>query len=143
MEKGRSPLVRAFVIDASVAAGWFIPDEANCFSNRAMEQLETYGAVVTDLLWHEMRSLLTIARRRNRIPAEDVALSMVRLRELNISTVAGHRDHSILELVCKYQLSAYDAAYLALALEHNLPLSTLDKQLIAAASQAGCALVSA
>ena len=37
----------------------------------------------------------------------------------------------------RYNLSAYDAAYLELALRKSLPLATLDAQLDAAARQAG------
>lgn len=68
---------------------------------------------------------------------------MTRLRELEITTVTGQEDGRILELIARYQLSAYDAAYLALSLEQNLELATLDKQLIAAAPSAGCSLVRA
>jgi predicted nucleic acid-binding protein len=40
-------------------------------------------------------------------------------------------------LALRYNLSAYDAAYLELALRKSLPLATLDAQLDAAARQAG------
>ena len=40
----------------------------------------------------------------------------------------------------QYALTAYDAAYLELALRERLPLATLDRQLRAAASSAGVAL---
>ncbi|WP_113167311.1 type II toxin-antitoxin system VapC family toxin [Hyphomicrobiales bacterium] len=143
MEKRRSALVQTFVVDASVAAGWFIADEANPYSNHVLKASMALGAVVPDLFWHEMRSLLTIAARRKRIVLEDVATSMTRLRELEITTVTGQEDGRILELIARYQLSAYDAAYLALSLEENLELATLDKQLIAAAPSAGCSLVRA
>jgi predicted nucleic acid-binding protein len=65
------------------------------------------------------------------------------LRKLNISTVAVEDDGVILDLARRYQLSADDAAYLALSLEQNLELATLDRQLIAAAPPAGCGLVRA
>lgn len=41
----------------------------------------------------------------------------------------------VLTLAERHKLTAYDAAYLALALETRMPLATLDKQLIAAATQ--------
>jgi predicted nucleic acid-binding protein len=40
----------------------------------------------------------------------------------------------------QYALTAYDAAYLELALRERLPLATLDAQLRAAASSAGVTL---
>jgi len=42
-----------------------------------------------------------------------------------------------LNLARRYKLSAYDAAYLELALRSGLPLSTLDADLAKAATSAG------
>jgi len=49
----------------------------------------------------------------------------------------------ILPLARTYKLSAYDAAYLELAIREGLPLATLDDDLRRAASAAGVALVAA
>lgn len=48
-------------------------------------------------------------------------------------TVPRSGSNQILTLAERHGLTAYDAAYLALALETNLPLATLDNQLRAAA----------
>jgi predicted nucleic acid-binding protein len=47
----------------------------------------------------------------------------------------------ILPLARPYHLSAYDAAYLELAIRERLPLATLDDDFRRAASFAGAALV--
>lgn len=104
-----------FVVDASVAAGWFIADEANDISTRTLNDLVDGSAIVPDLFWHAIRNLLTSASRRKRIQPEDVKTSMIRLRALNISAVANQSDDEILSLASRHRLSAYDAAYLALA----------------------------
>ena len=49
----------------------------------------------------------------------------------------------ILPLTRTYGISAYDAAYLELAIREGLPLATLDDELRRAASAAGVALVGA
>jgi predicted nucleic acid-binding protein len=49
----------------------------------------------------------------------------------------------ILPLARAYRLSAYDAAYLELAIREGLPLATLDDDLRHAAAGAGVALVGA
>jgi predicted nucleic acid-binding protein len=62
------------------------------------------------------------------------------LEALDISTDAEtslRALHDTLDLARRYSLSAYDAAYLELALRKSLPLATLDAQLNAAARQAG------
>jgi predicted nucleic acid-binding protein len=41
----------------------------------------------------------------------------------------------------RFALSAYDAAYLELAQRHRLPLATLDRELRAAASALGLAVL--
>ena len=41
------------------------------------------------------------------------------------------------ELAARFGLSAYDAAYLELALRRSLPLATLDDTLLAAMTRAG------
>jgi predicted nucleic acid-binding protein len=40
-----------------------------------------------------------------------------------------------------YELTAYDATYLELAMRLNLPLATLDLKLLSAARQAGVSLL--
>jgi hypothetical protein len=55
------------------------------------------------------------------------------LRSLPIEDLGSGSDDQILELARRHGLSAYDASYLALALDQNLPLGTSDRQLAAAA----------
>ncbi|MBW9066117.1 PIN domain-containing protein [Rhizobium herbae] len=43
------------------------------------------------------------------------------------------KDALVVSLARKHQLSAYDAAYLALAITEGIPLATLDKKLQQAA----------
>lgn len=95
-----------------------------------------------DLFWHEMRNVLLICYRRKRLTREEVYNSMLRLRQLPLVTTRATDSVPILTLAERNGLTAYDAAYLALALESRLPLATLDKQLIAAAPKEGVALLS-
>jgi len=45
--------------------------------------------------------------------------------------------NNVLPLARDYGLSAYDAAYLELAIRHSVPLATLDRNLQKAAKRAG------
>jgi predicted nucleic acid-binding protein len=59
---------------------------------------------------------------------------------LNITTDKATADHALgetLNLARRYKLSAYDAAYLELAMREALPLATLDADLEKAAKKAG------
>ena len=65
---------------------------------------------------------------------------LVLLQRLNIATdpaTAAHALGDTLHLARRYKLSAYDAAYLELALRTGLPLATLDADLEKAAQAAG------
>jgi predicted nucleic acid-binding protein len=50
---------------------------------------------------------------------------------------------SVRTLASQYQLTAYDAAYLELAIRHKLPIASLDKALSRAALAAGVNTVQA
>jgi predicted nucleic acid-binding protein len=123
-----------FVVDASVAAAWLLADEENRTAEEALSFLETEDALVPDLFWHEMRNILLTAERRKRISNEDVLACLMRLTSLPLRTVSSEDHLPILRLAGKYQLSAYDAAYLALAVAENVSLATLDARLERAAS---------
>ncbi|MBB4441261.1 MULTISPECIES: type II toxin-antitoxin system VapC family toxin [Rhizobium] len=123
-----------FVVDASVAAAWLLADEESRTAEEALSFLETEDALVPDLFWHEMRNILLTAERRKRISNEDVLACLMRLSSLPLRTVSSEDHLPILRLAGKYQLSAYDAAYLALAVAENVSLATLDARLERAAS---------
>lgn len=130
----------AFVIDASVVAVWFLHDEDHEIAETAMDRLISEAALAPGLLIHELRSLLLTAEKRQRITSDDVLTSLIRLRQLPIKIVGDGDDAVIIRLARKHQLSAYDAAYLALAVGENLPLLTLDKKLLWAALAEGTPL---
>ncbi|MBN9983873.1 type II toxin-antitoxin system VapC family toxin [Rhizobium laguerreae] len=122
-----------FVVDASVAAAWLLADEESRTAEEALSFLETEDALVPDLFWHEMRNILLTAERRKLI-SNDLLACLMRLTSLPLRTVSSEDHLPILRLAGKYQLSAYDAAYLALAVAENVSLATLDAGLERAAS---------
>jgi predicted nucleic acid-binding protein len=89
---------------------------------------------------------LSIAERRGRINAAAQAVFLERLRLLPIAIEhrpAAWLAQQILPLARTHHLSAYDAAYLELAIREGLPLATLGDDLRPAAAGAGVALVGA
>ncbi|QCJ00315.1 type II toxin-antitoxin system VapC family toxin [Agrobacterium larrymoorei] len=123
----------SFVVDASVVAAWFLPDEANELAEKALQRLESEDAFAPDLLAHELRNILVMAERRKRIEPEDVLSILLRFNSLPITLVSGDDAVSIVKLARQHALSAYDAAYLALSIGRSMPLATMDKKLVAAA----------
>ena len=123
----------AFVLDASIAAAWALPDESSSLANRMLTRTESEGAVVPALWWYEVRNILVIAERRKRITASDADAFLRNLERLSIRIAELGDSQRILRIARDHRLSVYDAAYLELALRENLPLATLDRTLSLAA----------
>jgi len=130
----------AFIVDASIAGAWLLPDEENALAEEAMARLAEDDAVAPDLLRHEIRSILLSAEKRGRISDDFVHSALARFRGLPLQLVGPGDDTEVVRLSRKYRLSAYDAAYLAIALLEQLPLATLDRRLAEAARAEGVAL---
>jgi len=128
----------AFVVDASVSAAWFLPDEATARTEAALHATATHDVWVPALWLLELGNLLLRAHRRKRITADkrrELALAATALRlKVDREAVAISALDRIAEA---YGLSAYDAAYLELALRRGLPMATQDDALRAAMAKAG------
>lgn len=129
----------AFVADASMAAAWLLPDEASAMAEEILQGVDDIH--VPTLFWFEVRSLLGMAERRQRIGAGDALAYLSRLRNLPFRDGGVCSDVACFALMQRHSLSSYDAAYLALALELAVPLATLDQKLAAAASKEGVSLL--
>lgn len=84
----------------------------------------------------EIANGLEMAVRRQRITMADRDETLAILRRLPIEIQAVRREWdwgTVLSLGSYHRLTIYDASYLALALDRNLPLATLDDALAAAA----------
>ena len=128
------------VLDCSVTMSWLFADEASKKTDALLTLLIEQGAVVPNL-WHlEVANVLTQAQKRNRISAAQVAERISLLEQLPISVDGQTNQRGLREifvLAVEYQLSSYDAAYLELAMRTALPLATVDKALLKAASKTG------
>jgi predicted nucleic acid-binding protein len=131
--------MKGMVIDASVAASWFLADEISEYASGVLGEMQKGGPVFAPSLWPlEMASVLFNAERRNRIDKKhrDAALESVARLSITICTGPTLADLKILQGYAeKYQLTAYDAEYLRVAKELKLPLATQDSNLAAAASR--------
>jgi predicted nucleic acid-binding protein len=123
-----------FVVDPSVVAGWFLPDERTETSDALALRMQSEDAMAPDFFLHELRSLLLAALRRGRIPEAAVYMSLDRLSTIPLRNAGMSDATSTTRLAIKHGgLSAYDSAYLELALREHAPLATADKKLAAAA----------
>jgi predicted nucleic acid-binding protein len=134
--------VTGFVVDASVAIAWLFEDEVTPETEAVLDRLSDQEAHAPGLWELEVANVVLSAERRGRISEIASAQIMERLGDLPIRINPDNpRLHHLLEVARRYGLTSYDAAYLTLALQLNLPLATLDRNLAAAAGLADVALV--
>ncbi len=131
----------AFVVDASIAGAWLLPDEENEVAEQAMARMADEDAFAPDLLRHEIRSILLSAGRRGRVSDDFIHSAMARFRGLPLKLLGPGDDTEVVRLSRQYRLSAYDAAYLSLALLDRMSLATLDQKLAEAARREGVSVL--
>ncbi len=126
-----------FVVDASVAGAWLLPDEQHPAALDALERLKEEDGYAPALLWYELRNLLLTCERRHRILPTQTATLLKSFHDLGLHTDPSPDSAMTLQLARDYGLSIYDATYLELALRLGCPLLTLDRTLADAARQVG------
>jgi predicted nucleic acid-binding protein len=120
------------VIDAGVALAWILDEKENREAVSVLDYVVQHGALVPGNFQSEVAHALLNAWRREIISETDVSSGLAELLALPIS--AEFPDpHVIIAVGKKHKLTGYDAAYLALATQSELPLATGDKTLRAAA----------
>ncbi len=128
------------VLDASTALAAVLPDEESGFARAATAVAARDGLVVPALWPYEIQNALAMAFHRNRMDAESVSDALEALRGLGAELEAPQGLGHELRLAQAPGLTAYDAAYLAVALNTGATLATNDQRLRRAAETVGVAL---
>ena len=139
--KGVAPQAAGrLVIDSSIALAWCFTDEQGDYPQSVLDALAGQTAIVPQL-WHlEIANVLLVGERRGRCTQSDTAHWLAFLAGLPIVTddeTAVRSSQETMHLARAHTLSAYDAAYLELAIRRGLSLATLDTKLKAAAITVG------
>ena len=136
-----------FVVDASVVLTWCFPDENTAVAQHVAGMFKQGDTAVAPSFWpHEVLNALSAGERRKCISKElvrsfldDLATLPIVLERFPAEVVFDR----IQRLSREHGLTAYDAAYLDLALDSGLPLATLDEDLARASEKARVRLVHA
>ena len=133
-----------FVLDNSVACGWFLENQATHYTEAIARRLEDDQAFVPQLWEPELTNVLRTACLKQRLTAQAAQQVLERIGSLPITVDRqASRPSEILALALRFGLSSYDAAYLELALRLQLPVATLDGPLRDAAVASGAGVVAA
>ena len=138
--------MNSLVLDNSVAMRWCFKDGSDtdlAYAEMVLESLSDHSVQVPNL-WHlEAANVLVRAEKKQWLSVEQreqfLALLMSMPIEVDSATFQNAMTATF-KLAQEYNLSAYDAAYLELALRYSLPLATLDTDLRKAAEKVGVAI---
>lgn len=117
-----------YVVDASVAAKWLLPEE----HTEQAELLLANGALLfaPDLLYAEVANVLWRRVLRGEVAEETADDGLALLLQIEIATTPAQAIVTqAFAIACRFERTVYDATYLALALEEDAVLVTSDKRL--------------
>jgi predicted nucleic acid-binding protein len=133
----------AFVLEASVATTWAFDDESDPIADMALNLIASEPAIVPSLWWYEVRNAALVGERRGRLTRDQTAYFLAQLADLPVEIAFDIDEALALKMARDHQLTFYDACYLALASDRDVPLATLDRALIAASPRESVQLVGA
>ncbi len=125
--------MKCIVIDASVVLKWYLSDEE--LEEKALHVLEAHASDritlhAPALLEFEVANGLTIAKRRARVGMDAACKAMEGFAELGIELYPlSSLFPKVLDYADRHKISAYDAAYVALADDLETHVVTADKRL--------------
>lgn len=131
------------VLDNSAAIAMLAPDEQDdAYTRKLLLQTDRVRFIAPVLWRYEFANALRMLQKRNRIAEHEFSQLFEDLDALEIEVVHDTQEPSTLRNISlQHAVTAYDAAYLELALRRNVAMATCDKQLKAAAEKAGIALL--
>ena len=125
---------RSFVIDCSVSAAWFLPQEqTSAYEALLSDILDQHSEmIIPDLWWYEVMNVIRSATRRQRIFINDAQKVFLFLRSIpkKVIEIGESGQFGILKLALDENLSVYDATYLFLAISTGSQLITADQDLL-------------
>lgn len=124
---------RHIIVDSSVAIKWYLPDE---YEDKALKIKSDFTSgniliAIPLLFFYEISNILRTTSRSLRIAGEDAVRAYQDVLLLNFMAYSSKElFKSALEKSLEWQITAYDAAYVILAENLQIPLFTADEKLV-------------
>jgi predicted nucleic acid-binding protein len=134
----------SFVLDCSIAMSWVFGDEKSPQTDRLLERIRDHGAIVPALWFLEIANAFLQGEIRGRTTRSVTTQTIRLLQVLPIEVDDGATTRAfqeVLEVARAERLTAYDAAYLELAVRRSVPLATKDRDLAKACRRCGVPLL--
>jgi len=125
----------AVVVDNSVCMRWLFDDGSASdkrYAKNVIEKIEENSSTtLVPYLWvHEAAFVVDFYANTESIERETCMQQLDSLFALHTVVISRVEPSEIFTFSQQYKISAYDAAYLMLALEQKCPIATLDKKMI-------------
>ena len=134
-----------FVLDASIVLTWCFPDEEAQKAEEISERIALGDKPAVSSFWrHEVLNALLMGEKRKRLTSELTQTFIQDLERLRVEVDAPESVtvFQVTQGLCrKHGLTAYDAAYLELAMRNRIALATADAALERAARAEGIEIV--
>lgn len=118
-----------YVVDASVAAKWFFPEEHSEYARRLLARRHTLFA--PDLIWAELGDITWKRRRRGELESDEAAQLLADLIRLPLQILPSQALVApALELAVATDRTVYDCLYLAAAIGRKCRLVTANERFV-------------
>ncbi len=132
------------VLDSSMSLTWCLPGQLNAQAENILKYVKVEGALVPPT-WHlEMANVIGLKLRDGNLTDTSADAAIRLLNSLDIATDTQYGQRSVSRYigeVLRFELAAYDAVYVELALRTGAPLATFDKAMIASARRYGITIL--
>ncbi len=118
----------AYVVDASVAVKWFVPEE---LTGEALSYLsDEHELLAPDLLWPELANIVWKKARRGELTPDEARRILTLCQKVPFEVTAStNLIDSALEIALGIDRTVYDSMYLALAAHRDCVMITADRRL--------------
>jgi predicted nucleic acid-binding protein len=127
--------VSLLVVDANVAAKWFLPRKGETLTNEALDLFRQYARedvrfIVPDLFWAELANVFWKAVRLGRFPKSLAEAALASLTDCEFPTVPSLiLLDSAFQIATAFERTVYDSLYVTLAVQSKAQLVTADELL--------------
>src|SRR5205809_1380967 len=124
------------VVDASVAAKWFLPKQGETLTDEALEMVRCHTRgeilfIVTDLFWAEVANIFWKTVRQGRCAKAVAETALASLQQTKLTTVPSQTLlKSAFGIATAFDRTVYDGLYVAVAVLLKIHLITADQRLV-------------